>query len=103
MISGPTVWGALQVVKMGGVLGTVVAAPKTTSKSARLVVDVKGFQVEVKLSEVVWAPQQQHTPQRSTQQANQRNKGSTKQRRSTAALRGVRGRSQPQQGMFTVL
>lgn len=94
--------GALQVVKMGGVLGAVFQAPRTASKSARLIVDVKGLNVELKLSEVMWTVEQQQPVQHSVQQARQRNRKETQQRHRAEPQTRIRGASQPQQGMFAI-
>lgn len=86
---------------MGGVPGTVFEAPKTASKKARLVVDVAGLEVALKLSEVMWTSAQQPSAQHSTNQAQRRSRGGNERHHSTATQQRVRG-AKAEQGMNSV-
>jgi hypothetical protein len=92
--------GVVQVLKMGRVPGTVVEAPKSASKSARLSVDVSGLKVQLRLSDVMCSAAQLPSSQLSAQHGQQRKKGKLKTLSSTISReQRARDGKLPQQGL----
>jgi Fe2+ transport system protein FeoA len=90
----------VQVLKMGRVPGTVVEAPKSASKSARLSVDVSGLKVQLRLSDVMRSSPQPPSSQLSAQHVQQWKKGKLKTVSSaTSREQRTRGGKLPQQGL----